>query len=327
MAAVRSAVPSLKLAGTFNGPPRGASRRRKRYSPRIQSMGGGGSIAGGGAGGSIGNPNTGAGAAMAGGGITMQIKIDEAALKSQIDGFFRSYQVPPIKIPVELVASGQVGGAANPNLGAVASMPTAGRVSSAAEVHGVNTYGVIGEANGVADLTRSAAFAGQNPGRPGTMYTPPEFEISRRGGRVGTTFAMAGGRFMQGLEEAGEGEEESSASQWARYRQYRDRDAIEQANPGGGRGSLSRLNLFSPRGLARGLGISLTGVIAADYALRTIGGLEEAENIESHPEYISQRYALSGSGNTRQMLGANASRASHNSKVKMRDTRLSKVSR
>ena len=166
----------VEIGGDLSG-LRAAEQEAKEIFARIQSMGGGGSIAGGGASGGISqSEHHGGGAAAMVADVTIQIRSDEAT-KSQIDGFFRSYQVPRLRFPSELVATGQVGGRQSQSWHIAASMPTIGHlpnsISSVAESHGVNTYGVIGETNGVADLTRSPRCSGQNPGRPGTIIRRP----------------------------------------------------------------------------------------------------------------------------------------------------------
>lgn len=230
----------VEIGGDLAG-LRAAEQEAKEIFARISAMGGG-SVGGGS------NPNVGAGMATpVGGGVSMQIKIDEANIHQQIDAAIRSYAPQPIKIPIEFVqptgtpfagTTGQVAGAGATvgpaSQGALQAVQNlTGRPEIAPAAVAEQTYGIVGEVNGVNDLTRSAVFAGQQDPREAGRRArgvsgyggPPTgreaYTVERRPGRIGQTFAMAGGRFMQGLEEAATGEVlESEAEQFARYQSF-----------------------------------------------------------------------------------------------------------
>jgi hypothetical protein len=258
----------VSIGGDLSG-LRAAEQEAKEIASRIASMGSGGTIGGGG---SIGNPVFGASMPAAGGGIAMSIKIDEASIRQQLDLAIRNYAPQAIKIPVEIVPSGGMAG--DPSLanmmntvrGLAGNPPSPiSNFPSAGNPPSVEPYGINRGARDTYDLAPAGSHG--------------------RGRSINDSFMPFGGMEDEVAEED---------------------DASRYGIPGSRRNSgfnWKRLNLLTPRGLARGLGVSLTGLIAADYAIQTAGAFAEASNIREHPEYITQQYATVGAGATRQLLG------------------------
>lgn len=72
---------------------RAAEQEAKDIVARIGALGGNATV---------GNPINGATGSV-GGGVVLQVKIDEQGIKNQLDTIFRSYTMQPVKVPVELV--------------------------------------------------------------------------------------------------------------------------------------------------------------------------------------------------------------------------------